>query len=241
MPDNPPVPVSHSADSGGVWATLGLAVMLLLPFGGMGLVVLAVVAMGMWQEALRITAVLVAGALFLLTPQPGADIGARLWPALKWGAGSALLASLPMALLLLFYDDWADAHQSALLDAMATLNLAWLLLTAALAWVGRLPARAGGMLLALTVVTSRLMLGPLMVVTLMIVGEGGTQVILAPLLLAAMVVVMVLILLLGALLAWLARLPAARLSGRMAGRWPPHRVLALLALGLAAAQLISAR
>jgi hypothetical protein len=211
------------------WAVLGGTVMLLLPFGIVGLLVVAMAGMFAYQQVVNISSVLLAGALFLLSGDAG--IRAQLWPAFKWGGRAVLVATVPLLILMVSpAGGWMDQHRFALLHATLYIDLAWLAVLALVAWRGPTDARRLGFLLALVVGTSRLMMFPVFLAG-GVVTAGANSIILAPVALAGLAAGMLMVTLAGALLAW----PAL-----LARRWVrPRKLLAGLALLLALLQLAS--
>jgi len=224
-----PVPEAGANGATPIWVVLGMTVMLLLPFGPVGLAAAAMAGMFAYREAINVAAVLLAGALFLLSGEKG--IRAQLWPAFKWGAGAALVAGVPLAILMLSpAGGWLERHRAALMQATLYVDLTWLAVVAFIAWRGPADPRRLGILLALVVGTSRLMMFPAFL-TLGVMTTGAMSIILAPVALAGLAAGMLLVTLAGLLLAWLAALPRRHV--------PPRRVLAGLAALLAVLQLAS--
>lgn len=224
-----PAPEAGANGATPLWAVLGMSVMVLLPFGPVGLMAVALAGMFAYREAINVAAVLLAGALFLLSGEKG--IRAQLWPAFRWGAGAALAAGVPLAILMISpVGDWLERHRSAVMQATLFLDLAWLAVVAFVAWRGPTDPRRLGILLALVVGTSRLMMFPAFL-ALGVVTTGAMSIVLAPVALAALAAGMLLVTLAGMLLAWLAALPRRHV--------PPRRVLAGLAALLAMLQLAS--
>lgn len=205
-----------------VLAALGLILLLLLPFGSFGLLVAGIVGWFLWSELAEVPAVLLAAALFLMSG--AGSIAARFWAALRWGG----LAAVAAAILLIPFAA-TDGPVAQDMDRLAPLalvaNLAWLVLIAFAAWRFRLPERLLGPLLALVVLTSRLVAYPALVIQALavnLVTDPLQGILFAPIALAGIAIGMLAVLSLGAALAWAAG------AGR---RWiAPMRTIAALAI-----------
>ncbi|MBR0666903.1 hypothetical protein GXW71_21255 [Roseomonas hellenica] len=220
-PESPPVAPAPSPLMK-VLAALGLILLLLLPFGSLGLLVAGIVGWFLWSELAELSAVLLAVALFLMSGAGG--IAARFWAALGWGGAAAVAAAI---LLLPFTATDGPVTQG--MDRLAPLalaaNLAWLALIALAAWRFHLPERVLGPLLALVVLTSRLVAYPALVIQAVVtnlVTDTVQGIVFAPIALAGIAIGMLAALSLGAVLAWAAD------AGQ---RWiAPRTTIALLAV-----------
>ncbi|WP_159993257.1 hypothetical protein [Roseomonas sp. 18066] len=211
-----------------LWLVLGLAIIVLLPFGPMPLLVGGLAGMFLGQQLALVPGVLAVVLLFLLAgPEP---VGARLWPAFRWGAGTVLAATVPAAVVALAWSDWLEAQRFALLELALWIDAAWLLPAALLAWWRPAGARWPKALLVACALTSRLMMFPLLLAGVVTSSEmNGMQVIVAPIFAAGICLGMLMLLGLCGAVAW---------GLQAAGRWlPPRRILAVLALAALAAQL----
>jgi len=229
VPEPRPAPEAGAGGATPLWAVLGLTVMLLLPFGPVGLVAVALAGTFAYWEAINVAAVLLAGALFLLSGEKG--MRSQLWPAFKWGAGAALVVGIPLGILMISpAGDWMERHRAALLQATLYIDMTWLAVVAVVAWRGPKDSRRLGILLAVVVGTSRLMMFPAFL-ALGVMTTGAMSIVIAPVALAGLAAGMLLVTLAGLLLAWLVALPRRHV--------PPRRVLAGLAALLAVLQLAS--
>lgn len=205
-----------------ILGALGLILLLLLPFGSFGLAVAGVVGWFLWSELVEVPAVLLAAALFLMSGS--GSIATRVWPALRWGGAAAVAAAF-----LLIPFTATDGPVAQGMDRLAPLvlaaNLAWLALIALAAWRFRLPERLLGPLLALVVLTSRLVAYPALAIQALavnLVTDPLQSILLAPIALAGIAIGMLAVLSVAAALAWMAG------AGR---RWiAPMRAIAMLAI-----------
>ncbi|ONG58688.1 hypothetical protein BKE38_02610 [Pseudoroseomonas deserti] len=210
-----------------LWLVLGLAVVVLLPFGPMPLLAAGVAGMFLFQQLGQIPGLLAVGLLFLLAgPEP---LGARMWLAFRWGAGTVLAAVVPAILVVLAWGEALDAHRFFLMQATLWLDAAWLPLAALLAW--RRPAGETWpkALLVACLATSRLMMFPLLLAVVLTSGDA-MQVVMLPVFGAGLCLGMLMLLGLCGL--------AARVLQTSGERAPPRRILAALALLALVVQLI---
>lgn len=186
-----------------ILGVLGVALLLLLPFGTLGLAVGGAIGWYLWKELAALPAILLAIALYLSSG--GEGIRARLPLAFRWGA-LAILAATILLLPFVASDRPARAMEPLELPAQIA-GLAWLAGIALLGWRFQPSARLLGPLLALVVATSRLVVYPAMALPFAgyaFVVEPAGAIFLAPLVLGGVAVGMLAVLLLGAALAWLA-------------------------------------
>ena len=208
---------------------LGVALLVLAPFGILLVLAFAMAGMTIGHELTRIPGLMVALMLFLLGGE-GA-MRARLWPALRWAAWGTLAGTVPLVALVLLGGAWFEALGPALLRAALWVDTAWLLPLALLAWRGGpRQARLLGPVLAAVVATSRLLFFPLVMLVGVFSNPDGLGLLIALPLAAGLALGMLMLLLLGALLA----LPLQALR-----RWlRPTAALAALALLALAVQLL---
>ncbi|WP_419899451.1 hypothetical protein [Roseomonas sp. USHLN139] len=224
-----PAPPENPAGFNPLWLVLGLALLVLLPFGPLLLLAAGLAGMFLADQLAQIPGLLAVLLLFLLAgPEP---IGPRLWLAFRWGAGTALVAMLPLGAAMLLADGWLDAQGGALLQAALWIDAAWLLPAALLAW-GRPAGEVWPKVLLLgCVATSRLMMVPLFLSALVTsAGQEGMQIVVLPLFVAGICLGMLMLLA-------LCGLAARALQAAGGGRVAPRRLLAALALLALAAQL----
>ncbi len=179
---------------------LGLVLLVLLPFGSFGLLIAGIPGWFLWTELAALPPVLLAAALFL---SADGGVASRLRPALLWSGVAVLAAAILLIPFVAAGRTPAEGMDPLVPIADAAAFVA-LMLVALAAWQGW-PERRLGPLLALVVLTSRLVVYPavaLLGVAAGIVNASFETLFVIPFLLIGIAIGMLGVLLPAALLAW---------------------------------------
>ncbi|HKU93725.1 MAG TPA: hypothetical protein VJR58_00530 [Vineibacter sp.] len=208
-----------------LWIVGGL-VLMTLPFGIVGLLAVAVGGMFLGKEVVEAPAIPLMLGLFMAS---GPAVGARLWPALRWGGGAAAVGVIGLIIFALIVGNRVDAFKADGVKLTDALSLAWLVVIAIAAWGLRGRERWLGPLLAAVMLTSRLNVYPALAIVA-VFSEAQRAIILAPMVAAGSAAGVLGVLLLGAIVAWIAR---------ALGRWvAPATVIGVMAVIALAARTL---
>ncbi|TWT01261.1 hypothetical protein [Reyranella sp. CPCC 100927] len=199
-----PDPAPQPASSG--WAPLlwilGGLLLVALPFGAVGILAVAVSGMFLGKEVMEAPGIPLMLGLFMVAG--GTSVGARVWPALRWGGGAAAVGTLALVAFAVITGDRVDAYKDDGVKLTDGLALAWLVVIAIAAWGLRGRERWLGPLLAAVMLTSRLNVYPAFAIMAAFSKADGA-IILVPIVATGIAAGALGVLLLGAIVAWFAR------------------------------------